>query len=337
MGINYVPRKEDGSNVIKDKHGIVTKVLPEYNGTFFSVTFNKGKPVCIKTSGISIPRVNYIEMVKQATAIYWTSVNKRFDDSPLHLRVWPKPERKRLDALLDYKCKVMPDGFLEIERLNDGKIVEMPYEDIDSAIRAQYHTIENYQKNLYKYPELLEEINRKIDFISNRRTVLVSENELMQKNIYNSVSVMNIMLASGDNFFKGTGFDLRLKEIKYYLSTVWLNPLHKQAKRCLSLLNSPEIEENPRKVIRSGINSLDINGVNSDDLIKSLAEVSKNKNAAKIFKLADTLLPPNCLKRYKGTIQIYSLLKVAEILESNKKITLNQICIECGRKRYCPA
>ena len=94
--------------------------------------------------------------------------------------------------------------------------------------------------------------------------------------------------------------------------------------------------ENPRKVIRMGINSLEMREIDNKQLIKSLAEVSKHKNGAKIYKAVDSLLPKKCLMRYNGTIHIHSLLAVAEKFENVADVRLAQICQTCGRKRHCP-
>lgn len=336
MGINYVPRRADGSNVIRDKYGVVIEVLPEFEGSHFSFTFKTGKPIGKKISGKFISLEHFIGMRNQSSAIYWKSINDRFDHAPLHERIWPKEEAERLNKLLEHKCVVMPNGSLEIERLHNGKIVDMPYEDIDSAIRAQYHTIENYRSELENNPKMLKEINRKIDYISNRLDVLSAEKKQMLYNIANAVSVMNEMLASDGKFFRRAEFGLRLKEVKQYLNSVWLNFLGKQAKRCLSILKDIDVDDNPRRTLRSAINSLETKEINGIDLIRSLARVSKQKNKEIVFKETNSLLPKNCLKRTDDFVNIFSLLDIAKKLKNETEITLNKICLECERKRHCP-
>lgn len=337
MGINYVPRRADGSNVIRDENGVVIEVLPEYDGSYFSFTFKNGEPVGKKISGEPISHFHFIKMLKQASAIYWQSINERFDDSPLHKRIWPKEERKRLQALLSYKCLIMPDGYLHIEKNHNGKIVEISYGDIDSAVRGQYHIIEKYNDDLRTAePDMHEEIERKVNYISERLHVLASEKKHMLANITNAISVMTGMLASSEKFFHGSGFDLRLNEVKNYLNSVWLNFLHKQAKRCLSILKDIDVDDNPHKTLRYAINSLETKEINASDLIRSLAKVSNQKNGSFIFETVNALLPKNCLKRNGEFVHIFSLLDIAKKMESNTEITLSKICIECGRRRHCP-
>lgn len=160
--MNYVPRKDDGSNIIRDENGVVTKVTTEFEGKKISFLFKAGQAIR-ETYKENVPQEHFFAMRRQALAIHLSSLKKiPIRKRSIHQNRWLEEERRRLKILEKIWCYVMPDGTLNITRMDfcpktgTKKEIEMPYLDIETAIRAQNHILEKYfgRENLEKIGEL---------------------------------------------------------------------------------------------------------------------------------------------------------------------------------------
>lgn len=139
---------------VRTREGLVIEVPMEWAGKKI-VFIKKNKEVFRKDyrdkNRPIIPREIYGKMVKQAHGVF--SQGEKSKQKP-RKRKTPKNTidkkrhdrfaRERLDFLKRFRVYVRPSGSLIIMRTEDDIDIELPYSDIDAAIRAQGHIINGY-------------------------------------------------------------------------------------------------------------------------------------------------------------------------------------------------
>ncbi|MCD4762115.1 hypothetical protein K8R32_04125 [bacterium] len=149
---------------VRTREGLVIEVPMEWAGIKI-VFIKKNKKVFRKDyqdkNRPNIPQEIYGKMVKQAYGVFSQGAKSR---QKLRKRKTPKNTidkkrhdrfaRDRLDFLKRFRVYIKPDGSLVIMRTEDDADIELPYQDIDAAIRAQSHIINGYMDDTNKLSEI---------------------------------------------------------------------------------------------------------------------------------------------------------------------------------------
>ncbi|MFH1048285.1 MAG: hypothetical protein V1732_01325 [Patescibacteria group bacterium] len=302
-----------------------------------------------------IPKNRFNEMNRQVRAIYNDYEERAKLARELKKQNWAFDLEK-------YGVIIEEDGCLSISfrhTKKDGTHERRwrTLQEIESAIRQQDHTIENYLNKKSglengseispEFSNLFKQLSVILPHIEMRRWLLIRAQEQMNLSISQAKKGLEKFLAAkGRGREKCHGLPKRLERMAIYLNNKWPSPyreiidrvlpLIKEAKKSAANLNWDKTKfllSNAKKIL---ISSDETSGRQSQltiiseiNPIRILAEVDKYNLAGKVITMAKKYLPDQYLK-YQSRFRLNTLLAVSQLIITGKIVSREEILKLCG-------
>ncbi len=168
MGYNFIPRREDGINVIRDKIGNVIKIIAQWEG--IEVPWSKvGKKIIAdKKTFNPLPLPIRNDMRRQVRAIFNCGINKKAEAKKnkkklqlISQKYLSKIDKTRLEILRKNGIEYLTRGWIRIRHWTNVErnliITPKIVKDINAAIRMQKkHILAGYKGNSKQKGEIAE-------------------------------------------------------------------------------------------------------------------------------------------------------------------------------------